>query len=425
MHCMSLSYAQNPFAMNTGMAPAAGGIMPLKLLIRQAGVAGFLLLLGEPLRLVTTRQRAEGYDAVDGSAMIQIAYALVCFLYAVHYLASPQNRGAARILFRNPVVFLLLYILLCGISALWSPNPAYTAFMAFQCLAFLALVIAALSDVNRRCSAQDVIEWVILWAVWTILWSVLVNMRAFYGWRFLLNPFGAGRLATGVFFFPALYLSKRRLFGWLIVAFAFGSGSRKNYWGILPGLLFGAWLGDRKSKVLAFVFAATLAISVLLVGAEKVVQNTLFRGKEGIGWEYTTGRDRIWATAWELCMQRPLLGYGFVAGERDMLMETRGANVISVHNVFFSAFMGVGFLGPLLLFPFFLGACVPCLKRTVPPSWRFAFTATVLMVFVVSMTGPGLGGRVYGAWLASVIVMTMIAILCKTRVQELSAWVVR
>jgi hypothetical protein len=403
---------RNPFLTNVGIGPARTDLMPLKFLIRQAGWAGYLLFLGDLLQFVFRRQRAAAeYASVDDGATIQILYVVVCFVYAGWYLASPRNRQVSGLLLSNPMVFLVLYIVLCLVSALWSPNPMYSAFMAFQCLSFLMLVVAAVYEVNRRCSSQDVIEWVMLWVVWTISWSVLFSVRSF-GVGYL---FSAARLSSGVFFFLALYLCKRRLFGWLVVAFTMLAGARKNYWGIIPGLLFGAVLGDRKSKVLAFAFAGTLTIFILFFGVEDVIQNTLFRGKEGIGWEYTSGRDRMWTLGWELCMQRPLLGYGFVASERDVLSEMMGQSAQSMHNMLLSAFMAVGFLGPLLLLSYLLGTWILCLSRAILPSWRFAFMATILMVFVVAMTDPGLGGRVYGSWLPSVVVMTAIVILCKNR----------
>lgn len=414
---MSWLPVNNLHLVDTSTDATDSGLLPLRLLIRQAGGAGYLLFSEDLLQFVVRRQRAaEGYDSVDSSAAIQVLYVVVCCIYAGWYLASPRNRRVSGILFSNPMGFFVLYIVLCLISASWSVKPVYSAFMAFQCLAFLLLVVAALSEVDRRCTPQNVIEWTMLWAGWTTFWAVVFDAR-WFGVTYLLYPFRSARLATGVFFFPALYLCKRRLLGWPIAAFAMLSGARKNYWGILPGLLFGAVLGDRKSRVLAFVSIGAVVGSVVFLGAEDVVQNTLFRGKEGIGWEYTTGRDKMWTLGWELCVERPLTGYGFVTAEREVLSEMMGQSAHSMHNMLLSAFVGVGFLGPLLLSLFFLGIWSLCMSKAIPASWRFAFTATIVMTFVVAMTDPGLGGRVYGSWLPSVVMITMIVKLCKNSVQ--------
>jgi hypothetical protein len=395
--------------------------MPLRLLIRQAGMAGYLLLAHRPLGLAIFRQRTQGYDTIDDSAIIQILYTCICFGYSAWYLRLPRNRDAWDILVSNPVVFFLSFVFLCLMSALWSPNPPYTAFMAFQCLAFLMLIVAAMQEVYRRSSPQDLIEWTIMWVVWNIFWSVVIYVRSS---RLLLlgTLFEAAGLFTGVPFFIAIYLCRRRVFGWIIAAFAILSVSNTNYFGILPGLLLGAVLGDRKSKMLALAVASVAVAAVLLVGGENVIQNTLFYGQGGVGWEYTTGRDKLWTMGWELCMEQPLWGYGFVVGERDILMQARGASVISMHSMLLSAFLGVGFLGPVFLVLYFWGTWALCLRRGIPPAWRFAFAATTLMVCIVSMAGPGLGGRVYGSWLASMAVMTMIAVLCKNGACVRTVW---
>ena len=112
-----------------------------------------------------------------------------------------------------------------------------------------------------------------------------------------------------------------------------------------------------------------------------------------------------------------MTGYGFVAGEREILYETRGSSVISMHSMLLSSFMGVGIFGPLLLTLYFVSTGILCFFSRVPPHWKFAFLSTICMIFIISMTSPGLGGRVYGAWLPSAIAMTTITVLCRNNAQ--------
>jgi hypothetical protein len=337
---------------------------------------------------------------------------LIAFLYAAWYISSPRNRQASRALLSSPAVFFVAYSLLCMTSALWSPKPTYSAFMAFQCLAYFMLVVAAVQEVNDRCAPQDVVEWTMLWVAWAVFWLVVRDVK-WVGFGHLLYPFTSARLYTGMFFFWALYLSRRRSLSWLVAAFAILSVSNKNYFGILPAVFLAAILGDRKSKLLAFGLIGAGVFAIMSFGIEDVLQNTLFYGKEGVGWEHSTGRDKMWTLGWQLCMDRPLAGYGFVAGERDVLSSMMGQSAHGMHNMLLSAFVAVGFLGPLLLILYFLGVSVLCLAKSVPPMWRFVFSATVWMVLVISLMGPSLGGRVYGAWLSSVILMTVITGLCR------------
>lgn len=337
---------------------------------------------------------------------------MCCFGYSAWYLLAPRNRRSLDVLLGHPMVFFVLYTTLCLASTIWSSRPLYSAFMAFQCYAIFLLIATVLCELNRKCPPQEVVEWITLWAIWAILWDVVLMVH-WSGLGFLLYPFYAARFSSGVFFFMALCMSKRRLFSWAIVAFAILSLANKTYFGLLPGLLLGAIIGNSKIKVLVFFIAGVLIIAVLYLGAERVALDTLFYGQKGVGWEYTSGRDTMWKTCWEVCMERPMTGYGFVAGERDILYETRGSSVISMHSMLFSSFMGVGIFGPILLTLYFVGTGILCFFSRVPPHWKFAFVSTICMVFTISMTSPGIGGRVYGAWLPSVIVMTTIAVLCR------------
>lgn len=249
-------------------------------------------------------------------------------------------------------------------------------------------------------------EWVMLWAVWDISWSIVNNVHSM-GVGYLAYPFGAARLSSGFFFFLALFLCRRKVARWVVMSFSILSLSNKNYFGIGLGLIPGLIFGQAKAKRLA-LFCIGLSVVAFLIGGMSIVQNTLFYGKEGVGMEYTTGRDKVWEMSLDLGMQRPLEGYGFVAGEKDALNEAGRGAVISTHSMFMSAFLGVGLAGPILLTCFFAGVTRRCFHRSIPGEWRPALIGTVIMAFVISNAAPGLGGRVYGSWVPAVLVTVLV-----------------
>lgn len=382
-------------------------ILPIKLLFHKAGIVGYLFLFKQPLSLVTTRQRDAGnYAAVDGAAAISIFYIMICFLYCLSIINKPKGKYILHTLYKTPIVFLLAYILLCTASCSWSPNLKYTAYRGFECLVWLLMIVAVFSELRVKCSRQDIVEWVMLWAVWDIFWAIVVNVR-FMGLGYLIYPFTAARLSSGLFFFLALFLCRRKLFKWIVMAFSVLSVSNKNYFGITFGLIPGLIHGERKVKVIMSFLVGLLILGFLSKGMS-VIQNALFYGKEGVGMEYTTGRDKIWEMSFDLGLQKPLNGYGFVAGEKDALNDVGRKGVISTHNMLLSAFLGVGISGPILLLCFFAGVTCRCIRTCFPLSWRSGLFGTVIMVFVISNTAPGLGGRVYGSWIPSVLVLTLI-----------------
>jgi O-antigen ligase len=383
-------------------------ITPLRDLIGQAGVHGYLLLAESLLYFITARSRTEGYQAIDSSAAIQAAYAVLIFIYSVRYLMLPSGKRAWFFLCSRPMVYLLLFILMCIFSSLWSEKPIYSAFMGFQCLAFLMLLTVILDRLMDNCTAQDVVEWMMLWMVWQIFWKLAYRIS--HG-QLGYNIFSAERLQTGIFFFLAIYISRRKFFSWIVMAFGLFSGSNKMYAGMVPGALLGIFSQNRKIQVLSCAGAAVLISGLIYYGLEPVLQRTIFLDRPGVGMQYTSGRDTMWEQGMDIIREKPFLGYGFVSGERDRVF-VGGINTISVHNMMLSAAISVGIIGPLLLFLFFLETTLLCLGKNLPRDWLIGFLATIGVSFVFSMTAPGLGGRVYGSWMATVFVMTMICMIC-------------
>jgi len=383
-------------------------IIPLRQLIRRAGVHGYLLLAESLLFFLTARGRTEGYDTIDASAAIQAGYAVVIFIFSVRYLILPVGRRIWFFLFSRPMAYLTLFILMCMLSSLWSEKPVYSVFMGFQCLAFLLLLTVILDRLMENCTAQDVVEWMMLWMVWRIFWKVAY--RIVHG-QLSYTIFASERLQTGIFFFLAIYICRRKLFSAIVMAFGLFSGSNKMYAGMAPGILLGIFSKNRKIQVLSYVGAVVIASGLIYYGLESVLQRTIFYQRGGVGMQYTSGRDTMWEQSLDIIKEKPFLGYGFVSGERDRVF-VGGINAISVHNMMLSAAISVGIFGPLLLFLFFLETTLLCFSKMLPRDWLIGFLATICVSFVFSMTAPGLGGRVYGSWVATVFVMTMISMIC-------------
>jgi hypothetical protein len=300
---------------------------------------------------------------------------------------------------------------MCILSFTWSDKPIYSAFMGFQAFSYSILLIVILDRLWNNCTAQDIVEWLLLWIVWRIFWDLtyrIISGRLYY------NIFATERLQTGILFFLAIYISKRKLLRLIVMAFAFFSGSNKMYAGMIPGSLLGIFSKNRKIKLISSVGSIVLISGLIYLGLEPVLQKTVFYGRAGVGMEYTSGRLWMWEQSLDLIWKRPLLGYGFVSGERDRVF-VGGTNTISVHCMPLSAALGVGIIGPLLLFLYFLETTVLCFGKKLPSDWLIGFLATIGISFVFSMTGPGLGGRVYGGWVATVFVMTMICMICHSQ----------
>jgi len=248
-------------------------ITPIRHLIGQAGIHGYLLLAEPLLAFYIARGRSEGYDSIDSSAAIQVAYAMLIFIFSVGYLMLPCGKRALVFLLSRPTVYLLLFIMMCIFSFSWSEKPLYSAFMGFQSLAYLILLTVILDRLRTNCTAQDIVEWLLLWMVWQIFWGLMV--RIVRG-GLTYNIFATGRLQTGILFFLAIYISRRKLFRWIVMAFALFSGSNKMYAGMIPGAFLGIFSESRKIKLVSSVGVVVLISGLICFGLKPILQETVF-----------------------------------------------------------------------------------------------------------------------------------------------------
>jgi hypothetical protein len=397
-------------------------LLPLKTLIGRAGWAGYLLLGLEVMRVASIRGREfSEYAEIDGSAILQMAYVGLCLLYGTYHWARSPQRGAFYLLKATPVLALALYTGIGALSSLWSINPMLTFYRSIECLSYIVLIAIVCDNLNLHCSRQEFVEWLVLWSMWFLAWD-LIRVVRLMGLEVFASDyaFRAGNYGLSMVFFLTLFVSRRRLFVLITLAFMVLSGANTAYFGVFLGLIPGLCVGDRRFQVALFFLVGLGILAFLWMGSD-VAQYTLFYGKPGMGVEQTSGRDQVWRYSLDYGMNRLLCGYGFVAGETQVL-STGGGAAITAHNVFLSALLSIGIVGPLLFLVFFAWLVYVSLRSDIPRNWRPAFLGTTIMVFVTSVASPGLGARVYGAWVPSVLVcMAVSALSISDTLRELNA----
>jgi len=227
-----------------------------------------------------------------------------------------------------------------------------------------------------------------------------------------VGMFRRGAFALGTLFFLTLFVSKRKFYVLISFLYTILSMANKTYFGIFLGLFPGLCMGDRRFHITLLFLTGIVVISFLFFGSD-VIQYTLFYGKEGVGLEHTTGRYWLWTHSIELGMRRMFYGYGFAAGELELMKDQLRA-IISTHNVFSSAFLSIGVTGLILFTVFFVWLIVMSIRADVPTHWKPAFLGTTIMIFVISCSSPGLGARVYGSWIPAVLTSLGMCTLAKS-----------
>lgn len=372
------------------------------------GLLGFLLYFRSILMIFLLRGRdIEEVATVDTSAFVQIIYATICFFAAASSLVSSST--VRSIQFKTPLRLLAAFHILGLISITWSVSPTFTGYRAFECIAYSLLILTALHKVYQKGGPEVLLQWVLFYAALAIIASVVARAKLIGLNIFSLQTFLREQMNSTPFFFFALLLSTSLSIKALILSISIFSLSNTAYAGMGLGLMsFSS--GSKWLKILFFLILSAVAIIISTYGINAFLQNTIFYGKEGVGIEHTTGRDAVFQYAWEQAQKRPLSGYGFVAGDTFVINQKYKA-AISAHNGFLSALLGMGYPGALIFSTFLVAMLSISRSRFLPGLYRSAFLGSSILITIHTIGNPGLGTRVYGTWMPSVVVLTTICII--------------
>lgn len=370
-----------------------------------AGITGKLLLLYPVMIALLTRKRAlDKASVIDASASLQIIFMFICF-FIITRRYKKNKLFFKKILFNSPSFFLILYTVLGFLSTLWSSGPTLTLFRSFECLTFILLITDVIIVLIRRYSPDVIVKWIIFYGLWNLAAGILLRVKLI-GLDFFLDPFVANRLFFPLFFFIFLILGTKKIPKIIMLVFGILGLSNKVFFGIAAGLSSFVF-GKTKYKLLFIFITTVIIVAVSYIGLDNLLLNTLYYGRESVGLDDSSGRDAIWAYLLEKGMEKPFFGYGFAAGEANLLAINVDFQAINAHNTFISAFVNNGIIGLLILILYFLSALKMGFSKYFPKDkWRTAVIASLIMVVVVNSAAPGVGGRLYGAWIPSVFIVT-------------------
>lgn len=372
-------------------------------LANAGGICGWLILIKPLIYLIFSRRRdLNAYSSVDSSAMVFIIYTFICFYFSIRELQKQDSVFARELITRSPLKWFMFYTILGMASILWSVNPQLTGFRAFECLSMMMLMIVIVHNLFSNNDFDTITKWSILYVIDDIIFSLIRAIRYTTDISALLQT---SQMMATVFFFMALYYTRKRWYHYLIMIMSVFSMSTVAYIGMALGSISVFW---NKPKYRTWVFMGTLVlISIItIIGPYKFIKDTVFFDKKTISIHETTGRDKVMYVAIEALSDKPE-GYGFFAGE-PYLLYAKHLGAINGHNSFLSASIGLGYAGVLLLLIFFLGMFAAVFSRYIPYKYRATLIGCFIVGFLQCMGNPGIGSRVFGGWLPVMYLFTLI-----------------
>ena len=378
----------------------------LKDVICNTSWAGWTLLARPVIYFLFSRRRdLEAYSSVDFTAIVFIFYSVIAFIVGWRALANSRSRIGVSVLTRSPIVIFIVYSLWAVASMFWSVNYQLTGFRAFECIAMTFLIVAVIQDLFETGSVRFVILWSLLFCTWDIIWAVC---RAALWAPSLSVLLEVSQMMSTCFFFMALYFIPRRWYNYLIMVMSVFSMSTVAYIGMALGSVSSFW-NEGRTRLIAIVGAFVLLLTVIAVGPQKLLKDTIFFDKDEISLEETSGRDHLMEISIATMNKYPM-GLGFFAAEPYVLYAAN-YGAISAHNSLFSAGIGMGIPGVIIMALFFIAIGKVTISQFIPEKYKSIVIGCFCVAFLHCMGNPSIGTRVFGAWIPCMYIFVLICSL--------------
>lgn len=375
----------------------------IKFIVKNTPLIGWILLIRPVIYIIFSRKRdLNAYSSVDFTAIIFILYAIAALIFGVRSLSRSQTGLGYDILKKSPIAIFMIYSLYGIASMAWSITPSLTGFRAFECIATAILIIAVIDNLFESESPEYVILWSLLFCVWDILWSVLRTAQ----WTLdISNLLESSQMMATCFFYIAIYFTPRRWYNYLVIIMSIFSMSTVAYIGMGIGAI-SAFFQKGQVRTVAIFSGFILLLSVIAIGPYQILKHTIFFDKKEISIEETSGRNHLMDATID-CIERNPFGLGFFAAE-PYVLYAKHLGAISAHNSIFSAGMGLGIPGMIIISIFFIavGYCAFSLK--IPWEYRPMLIGCYCVAFVHCMGNPSVGTRVFAAWIPCMYIFVLI-----------------
>lgn len=330
------------------------------------------------------RQR-EGYADVDMLAMIQAG---IVMMILVLLFLSPLADFRQQIK-NSSLKFYFIYLMLGAASALWSVNPSYSLYRAMEAFALSAAILYFCASATTPEEGIYRVQ-LIMWPTLLANWAGMILLVGF-SLRLKHNGFGAIAALTACFF-AAWFLAggenrnrKKLSQAGPGLFFVVISMSLASWWSFWFGVCYCAFFTKRKGLL---VILALIGTTLFFTMGQDTRKTLLVRDKQYENLRGMTGRKILWTDYMAASRERPLLGFGFAMGAREV------GNIYSTntHNVFFAALLGVGWVGVIILGLFIISLVLELLRHrhSRHPAWlacASALAAGCLNTMSVSILG--------------------------------------
>lgn len=284
----------------------------------------------------------------------------------------------------------MLYHILGLFSWIWADNHIAIVFKASEVVLSMLLVTVVIDRIKELRMALTYVIFLCFAPILFDLWA-----RGFSFFHTNLYTFSAAMglmLCIGGYKYNVYKRNEILVVGVLFaVALVIGT-STASYFAAICGFI--AVLSCSKHNVHYIKLLCFLALGAIFYYiTDDIINDYLYYGKSERDIETGTGRTEIWLAYFEMIKQKPWFGWGFLVGERMLSTDFHfGVKVISAHNSFLSATVGMGFVG-LAFFVYFIADWFLTLakKMRVHSQYALIMFPAFITFFVNTNSFPAVG----------------------------------
>ncbi|MGH9328220.1 MAG: O-antigen ligase family protein [Terriglobia bacterium] len=312
----------------------------------------FLLISGE----LFSRVRGTAESAVEGmfssAAYGELGLWVLCFLLLLFF--SLRSRGYLHRLSSGQYKWLSGFAVVCVLSSLYSPRPAFSLAWAFKlCLVIAVLAMCSLFIRNQR----DVVAFlrVTVLACLFIIASevcraVVDPSVAFEKGRMGLSPDSLS-VTAGIVLILCLTLRAFSRSVWPVIAgiaasvvMIVSAGKAGIIGGIVSAALF--FLMKKKVGSALAMLAGLVVLGVSLVLISAPLKSYLAKYTKAGQASSLTGRTELWNAALPAIWERPIRGHGYMGSKfASLSLQRFGWEADHMHNAFLDVLYNNGLIG--------------------------------------------------------------------------------
>lgn len=290
-----------------------------------------------------SREVGDYSATVDSSTSLAMLGIICSLIYIAKYSLFIKH-------INKMMAALIMVYIVAAFSFLWAGNTFTILFKAIEVLTNIYIIGIILILLFQLCNIKQIVYYIILFCLIATYSEVLAEMvRKGFGFHhtnaysysamiaFLLC---IGSIRFGLFKFSELKVSTILSFiAWI------GGTSTASYIACLAGLILLYSSNKYGFNIPNAIFVLVLCM-LLYIFAGDIVYSFIKAGHSDAEMQSGTGRSLIWEASFMSFQDNPILGSGFVIGERELGPKYGfDFHQLSAHNAFLSVLVNTGLIG--------------------------------------------------------------------------------